>query len=347
MTQIFISLSLTLPQVIPYAHMQVMLLAAGRGTRLGALGETLPKPLVPVCGHPAVAFSLALCRQAGLRDVVVNVHHLGDRLRAALGDGSALGLRIRYSVEEELLGTGGGLARARPLLGPGPVLVMNAKVVADIDLQSVIAVHRAAPPGGLATMVLRDERRREDWNPVGVDATGRVVSLRGQRTDRTPVGPISERVFTGIHVIEPGLLDRLPPTGVSDLIGDAYIPALVEGRRIHSLTMPGFFADPSTPERYLAANLALLNDPGLVAHPPGPLVGVDDAARVHPEARVIMPSRVAAGAVVEAGAVVGPLAVICAGARVAAGARVEQTVVWPDATAEGEVRGAVVTSPPS
>lgn len=323
--------------------MQVMLLAAGKGVRLGTLGELLPKPLVPICGHPAITFGLELCRHAGLDDVIVNLHHHADKLRDALGDGRAFGVRIRYSVEDELLGTGGGLARARPMFAPGPVLVMNGKVVADVDLAAVVAAHRAAPSGAVATMVLRDEPRREAWSPVGVDATGCVVSLRGQRTDRTPVGPIFERVFTGIHVIEPELLDRLPASGVSDVIGDAYIPALLDGRRVHSLNAPGFFADPSTPERYLEANLALLRDPALLAQPPGALVGVDGGAHVHPGARVVMPSRIAGGAVVEAGAVVGPLAVICAGARVAAGARVERAVVWPGAVVRDEVVDRVAT----
>src|SRR5690242_5235553 len=111
--------------------MQVMLLAAGRSTRLGELGAVLPKPLVPICGYPAIAFSLALCRQAGLDDVVINVHHHGDRLQQELGDGARFGVSIRYSVEEELLGTGGGIAQARPLFRSEPVLVMNGKVVAD------------------------------------------------------------------------------------------------------------------------------------------------------------------------------------------------------------------------
>src|SRR5436190_1772636 len=127
--------------------MQVMLLAAGRSTRLGALGEQLPKPLVPICGYPAVSYGLALCRAAGLTDIVVNLHHQGEKLRQVLGDGGRFGVRIRYSIEDELLGTGGGLAKARPLFAAGPVLVMNGKVVANLDLAEVIAAHRAAPTG--------------------------------------------------------------------------------------------------------------------------------------------------------------------------------------------------------
>ncbi|HXU81855.1 MAG TPA: NDP-sugar synthase [Polyangia bacterium] len=323
-----------------------MLLAAGRSTRLGELGTVLPKPLVPICGYPAITFALALCRRAGLTDVVVNLHHHGELIRQELGDGAAHGISIRYSDEPELLGTGGGIAKARPLFRPGPVLVMNGKVVADIDLARVVAAHQAAPSGTAATMVLRQDPNLDQWSPVGVDDTGRVVSLRRQRSDHTPVGSISDRMFTGIHILEPALLDRLPPTGVSDVIGEAYIPALLAGARIQSLTMTGYFAEHSTPERYLDGNLALLRNPALVPTPPGPLVGIDPAASVHPRARILMPVRIAPGAVIEEGATVGPLAVIGSGARVLAGAVVQRSVLWPGTLAGGEVREQVVTTSP-
>src|SRR5215831_18108990 len=107
--------------------MNAILLAAGRSTRLGALGAALPKPLLPVCGHPAIAFGLHACARAGFRRVVVNLHHHGDVLRRALGDGARTGVTIAYSDEPELLGTGGGIAQARSLFAAGAVLVMNAK----------------------------------------------------------------------------------------------------------------------------------------------------------------------------------------------------------------------------
>jgi NDP-sugar pyrophosphorylase family protein len=321
--------------------MQVMLLAAGRSTRLGELGTVLPKPLVPICGYPAIVYALALCRKAGLLDVVINLHHRGELIREALGDGSRFGVSIRYSPEEELLGTGGGIAQARPLFRSEPVLIMNGKVVADIDLGALVAAHRAAPAGTEATMVLRQDPNIDQWSPVGVDSTGRVVSLRHQRTDHTPVGSITDRMFTGIHILERPLLDRLP-AGVSDVIGEAYIPALRSGARIQSFTMTGYFAEHSTPERYLDGNFALLRKPGLVQTPPGPLVGVDPAASVDAGAKVVMPVRIAAGAVVEEGATVGPEAVVGPGARVAAGAVVERSVVWSGAVATGVSRGAVV-----
>ena len=246
--------------------MQTMILAAGRSTRLGAIGLALPKPLLPVCGYPAIAFAIELCRRAGLCDIIVNSHHHRDKVGQALGDGSRFGVRLRYSVEEELLGTGGALWKARHMFSPGPVLVLNGKVAANIDLNQVIEAHRQAPAGTLATMVLRDDPNPELWAPIGIDPTGAVFGIRGKRGERTALGSILPRMFVGIHVIEPALLDHLPE-GVSDIIGDAYIPALLAGRRIGSLTMAGYFAEHSTPERYLAGNFELLHRPELLQTP--------------------------------------------------------------------------------
>src|SRR4029453_13497610 len=116
-----------------------MLLAAGRSTRLGALGLAAPKPLVPVCGYPAIRFGLHAAARAGARRAVVNVFHRGDLVQSTLGErvvsgGGQVGIDVAYSVETDLLGTGGGLAKARALFDVGPLLVMNAKVVADLDL---------------------------------------------------------------------------------------------------------------------------------------------------------------------------------------------------------------------
>jgi len=170
--------------------MQVMILAAGRSTRLGSLGLALPKPLLPVCGYPAIAYALALCRQAGLHDIVINLHHHGDKIGKTLGDGSQFGVNLRYSVEEELLGTGGGVGKARSLFASEPVLIINGKVAADVDLRALIAAHGQAPRNTIATLVLRTDPHPELWAPIGVDADGTVLSIRGQRADPAASPPL-------------------------------------------------------------------------------------------------------------------------------------------------------------
>jgi len=316
---------------------KAMLLAAGRSTRLGALGSRMPKPLVPVCGYPPIRFGLAALVRAGLTDVVVNLHHHGDMIRAALGDGAAFGATVTYSPEVELLGTGGGLAHARPLLGVGPVLAMNGKVVADIDLRAVVEAHLAS--GADATLVLRDDPRAREWGPIAADGTGRIVSILGQGLDS---GGAVERMFTGIQIVGPTILDRLRPV-FCDTVRDGYIPALREGANIRAFVLEGYFAEHSTPERYLAGNLALLREPGLLRYAPGPLDGIDATAFVDPTARLQPPVRIDAGAYVGAGAVVGPGVVLGARASVGAGVRLERVVVWPDVVVAADASDAVIT----
>ena len=135
--------------------MRAMILAAGRGNRLRPLTDSIPKPLLEVAGQPMIAFPLKLIRDAGIEEVVINVHHLGAQIRSAFGDGRSYGVRITYSEEDPILDTGGGIAAVREFLSGDTFVVLNADTFIDIRLGDVIAFHRAHE--GLATMVLRPD----------------------------------------------------------------------------------------------------------------------------------------------------------------------------------------------
>jgi len=315
--------------------MQVMILAAGRSTRLGSLGTQVPKPLVPICGYPALAFGLELCREAGLLNVVMNVHHHGAQIRDLVADGAAFGVRVTHSSEAELLGTGGGLVAARHHFEPGPVLVMNGKVVCEIDLRSFINAHASGPPC-LATMLVRPAPPGDAFAPVLVDEAGDVVALRGQPRRAAPQGSPRRMMFTGIHIVSPELLDLLPASGPSDVIADSYLKTLAAGGVVRAVEHAGFFAENSTPERYWHTNMQLLDDPQLLSRAPGPLSGIEAGAIVDPSAVVREPVRIQSGARLEAGSVVGPGAVVGRGATVGAGVTVRQSVVWPGVNLSAE-----------
>ncbi len=110
-----------------------MILAAGRGERMRPLTDHLPKPLLPVAGKPLIVWQIERLASAGIRDLVINHAHLGEKIEELLGDGSRWQLRIRYSAEEQALETGGGIFRVLPLLGRGPFLVVNGDVWSDFD----------------------------------------------------------------------------------------------------------------------------------------------------------------------------------------------------------------------
>lgn len=120
-----------------------MILAAGRGTRLAPLTDHCPKPMIRLAGTPLIVHQLRWLRRAGVRAVLINLHHLGDQIEAAIGDGSALGLRVAYSREESLLDTGGGIRNALPRLRPGPFLVLNGDIWTDYPFRRLLAARPA------------------------------------------------------------------------------------------------------------------------------------------------------------------------------------------------------------
>lgn len=323
--------------------MQIMMLAAGRSSRLGPLGQQKPKPLVPVCGHAAISFGLALCRQAGFTDVVINLHHEGGQIEQHVRDGADFGVRVRYSHESELLDTGGGVVRARPLFRSEPIMVLNAKVVAEMDLAAIAAAFDNAGADVEALMVVRPLPAGQTFAPVEVDARGRVIAIRGQKGSVPAQGQSRPCLFTGVHILSTRLLDRLPKSGPSDVIADGYLKALQEGAKVVALQHFGYFAEHSTPERYLAGSLDLLAAPHLLTHPPSPLVGIDADALVDATARIVQPVRIKAGAMIEAGCTVGPNVVLDTGAVAKAGAKIKNAVVWPGGVAIGELQNVVVT----
>jgi len=185
--------------------MKAMILAAGFGKRLRPLTEKCPKPLLPVGGTPLIVWNLLLLRRYGLRDVMINLHYLGHRIQATLGDGTAWGMRIAYSVEQDILGTGGGLKRAEWFFDKKPFLVLNGDILIDLNLKNLMEYH--ARSGGIATMVLRDDPDVEQWGVVETDRQDRVLTINGDGwSGEKRKSETLRRMFAGVHVIHPKLL---------------------------------------------------------------------------------------------------------------------------------------------
>jgi mannose-1-phosphate guanylyltransferase len=312
---------------------RAMILAAGMGTRLGALSDERPKPLMPVCGAPLIRYSVSLLAGHQVQDVVVNLHHRGQMIEDELRDGSKLGVRITYSREERILGTGGGIRRALPQLGDEAFFVINGKIVFDVDLAAVLERHRAS--GAQATLVVRPDPEAESWGAIDAPADGgRITGLLGK----------GAFMFTGVQVIEPALIDRLPDDGSERcIVRQGYVTWLAEGVPIEAYVAPGYFMEHSTPERYLEGNINVLRGRAHLRHPPGTLIGVDPSAEVHSEAQLVPPVRIGAGARVGAYAIVGPDVVIGAYADIGAGMRLRRAVIWPRATIREDAENAIMT----
>lgn len=314
-----------------------MILAAGFGTRLGPITQRRPKPMLPICGAPLVRWAVGWLSHHGVRDIAINLHHLGEQIEAELGDGSELGVRIRYSPEHGMiLGTGGGLRQARPLIDDGddgPIVVVNGKILVDLDLGQVLAAHRRhhERDGGEATMVLRPDPEGRWGRPLRLDADDRLVELVGERSPsvREPVsGPL---MFTGVHVVQPRFLDRIPAAGEQCVVRTAYRQAAAQGR-VFGVVSERYWWEHSTPERYLEGVFNVLDGRVQLPYAEQHLQGVHPEAIVDPGASVHAPVWIGAGARVGRGATVGPHVQLGARAVVEPGASLRRAVVWDGVT---------------
>jgi NDP-sugar pyrophosphorylase family protein len=223
-----------------------MVLAAGRGERLRPLTDSLPKPLISVAGKPLLFHILRYLRSCGVEEVVVNLHHLGGMIREYVGDGGQWGLRVHYSWERHLLGTGGGIQKAAPHLLGGAFLVMNADILVELNLHDVFRFHREN--SAVVTLVLRRDPEAERYGVIETDGYGLVRQILGRLPGRS--GPWNRLMFTGIHVLEPEVFHHMDRRQGPFSIIDVYVDMLRAGERILGYEMTGFWTDLGTPARY-------------------------------------------------------------------------------------------------
>lgn len=191
---------------------KAMVLCAGLGTRLLPVTQATPKPLVPVLNIPNILYTIRMLRNLGVREIILNLYHLGDQIEGLLGDGEKWGVRITYSRETTLLGTGGGLKKAEPFFDGEPFLLCNCDFIANMDLRPILKRHHEKK--AVATMVLiEDEKRQPLYSRVGANTNGNLVLL----SDSTMETPSRVGIFTGIHILEPGVFTYLKegPSGIT------------------------------------------------------------------------------------------------------------------------------------
>lgn len=223
--------------VLPNA---AVVMAGGRGTRLGALTRQTPKPLMPVAGRPIIEWILLNLVGGGIRDVFVSVNYLAEQVEAQLGDGSQLGCRVHYLREDPdlPLGTAGSLGILREQAPPAhPVLVMNGDLMAQFDVGALLDAHAA---GAAAVTVATRPYRHEV--PFGVVE---------RRPDRS-IGSLAEKpvleveVNAGIYAVSPEALDLVPPATPSTM-PDLVEQCLGKGWRVGAWTLSSDWIDVGTP----------------------------------------------------------------------------------------------------
>ena len=228
--------------------MNAMILAAGKGTRLYPLTEKLPKPMVPVAGLPVLEHSILWLRRHGIQRIAINLHYKGAEIRKHFGDGSRLGVSLRYSEEMELLGTAGGVKRVADFF-EDPFIVVYGDVLTDFDLGALLAFHRAHGSTPHATLTLDRRPDSAACGVVALDEQSRITSF----VEKPAPGTIhSPWVNSGIMVLDRALLSTLPADRNCDF-GREILPAwLAAGTPLWGWQMPetAYLVDMGTPENY-------------------------------------------------------------------------------------------------
>lgn len=240
--------------------MKAMILAAGRGTRLGSLGETIPKALIDLGGEPLLELQLRYLERNGIGRVVVNAHHHAAQI-ASFVDAYGGSIELECLVEERLLGTAGAVRNALDHLQPGPFFVLYGDVLVAAPLEPILRVHQAAGAG--ATLAVHEADSAVGKGVVEVDERGRVRGFAEKTAEAD--GPVL--INSGLYVLEPDLVAALPPGVESDFGRDVFPAALERGASLYAARLAEPVIDIGTPEGLELARAtvradALQSEPG-------------------------------------------------------------------------------------
>jgi mannose-1-phosphate guanylyltransferase len=312
--------------------MQAVILVGGEGTRLRPLTSRQPKPVITLVDRPFLVYMLEWLRGHGVDDVILSCGFEPTKVRAALGDGEGVGVRLRYVVEPEPRGTAGALKYADEQVGglDDRFLMLNGDVLTDVDVTAQLAQHEAT--GAVGTLGLVGVDDPSAYGLVLCDGADAVTGFLEKPAPSQLVGIDAYYISAGIYVLERSVLDRIP-SGENVSIERSVWPALV-GEGLYGARSEGsYWMDIGTPERYLQGTFDILE--GNVRTGVAELLGssflavADDVAAT---GRIVPPAVVGAGSSVAAGAHVGSLVVLGRDVTIGEGARVERSVVLDGVT---------------
>ena len=302
--------------------MQAIVLVGGEGTRLRPLTYGTPKPMVPIVGVPFLARTMQRLKDAGITDVILPAGYLPDAIKKYFGDGSALGMKITFVIEETPLGTAGALKNVEQYVH-GPFFVLNGDVLTGLDLEAMMEAHERN--GGIGTLHLIRVEDPSAFGAVVHDDSGLISAFVEKPPKET--APTND-VNAGTYLFEREILDLIPPGRNVSIERETFPHVIETGKGLYAVTTDDYWIDLGRPEHYLQAHRDALA--GRIALPgvaPG-VIHLDAGASIDPTAHV------------------GPDVVIGAGSSVGPRAVVRDSVLWDGVTIEegARVEGAILAS---
>jgi mannose-1-phosphate guanylyltransferase/phosphomannomutase len=321
---------------------KAVVMAGGEGTRLRPLTSNQPKPMMPMANRPLMEHVVRRLALHGIDDIVVTVAFLASHIRNYFGDGSELGVSMRYATEETPLGTAGSVRNAAAELDD-TFMVISGDVLSDIDLDAVIKAHRSS--GALATIALRRVENPVDFGIVITNADGWVERF----LEKPTWGEVfSDTINTGIYVLEPQILDLIPEHESVDFSEMVFPAALQRGLAIQGLVVDGYWEDVGTIDAYHRAHRDVLDERVAVDIPGfrlGDGIWLGEGADVDPAAEITGPVIIGDNCRIEAGARIGEYTVLGSNVVVKHDAALSRTIVHdhvyvgPAATLRGCIVG--------
>ena len=302
---------------------EAVVLVGGKGTRLRPLTLSAPKPLLPTAGVPFLAHLLSRIRAAGVRRVVLCTSYLAETFSEYFGDGEKFGMEIVYVVEDQPLGTGGGIRNVAKHLTTDDVLVFNGDVLAGTDLNAVVKTHRDTSADVTLHLVKVQDPRA--YGCVPTDGTGQVLEFLEKTED-----PPTDQINAGCYVFRRSVIDSIPEGRPVSVERETFPELLAAGSRVSGHVDTAYWRDMGTPADLIHGSADLVRGVAPSAALPGP-VG---------EALVLDGAEVAEGALVFGGTTVGRGVRIGPGARVEGSMLFDGAVVGENAVVEHAVIGA-------
>ncbi len=319
--------------------MQAIVLVGGEGTRLRPLTYGTPKPMVPIMGVPFLARTLERLHHAGINDVILPAGYMPQAIVDYFGDGSRLGMKITYVIEETPLGTAGALKNVEQHIH-GPFFVLNGDVLTSLDLQAMIAEHERLGGLGLLHLIRVDDPSA--FGCVVHDAQQRISAFVEKPPRET--APTNE-INAGTYLFEREILDMIPAGRNVSIERETFPAVIAAGKGLYACTTSDYWMDLGKPEQYLAAHRDILarRMPMLALEPGATGEGAAALARV---ARLELPVHADAQVTIDPSAVVGPNVVIGAGCSIGARVVLRDSVLWDGVVLEegAIVEGAIVAS---
>lgn len=296
--------------------MKAVILVGGEGTRLRPLTWRRPKAIVPILNRPFLEYLVGYLKEHGITEVILAMGYLPDPIQDCLGDGSKLGVRLHYVVEDSPMGTSGAVKNAESLLDE-TFLVFNGDIITEIDLTDMIRLHLEGKVS--VSIALTPVDNPTIYGVIETDEKGRVRRfVEKPGWDEVTTNMIN----AGIYVVEPEILERIPASRPSMFEHDIFPSLLDDGKPMLGYPSDAYWIDIGTPEKYLKAHHDLLLARG------NEYIQIDSTSQIDPDADIGGPVMIAGSCIVAGGARITGPAVLGEGCHIGGGTRIEGSILW-------------------